>query len=298
MVQVQAARRERLAVLIINGVAAIGVLATLIPEPFPRFVAAGAVIVFLVMSTIVQLRSIDSAHARADAAVAAQGARDKMAAARHADVIRKIETQDYRGAIELIQSDVSTIVQRQTPPSPNDDPDVSLSFALPNQFVLQNYGGHATDVTIAPTTIDEYVSAVWDGQTIRTPEQSMLFAIVDIDYTRSAEMKPRFTFFGGPHEGATAETFFKALIKRRRIDHLGVGGEASHLVESGASPEQVYARFQQTWDLENAPIDLEMTVLCTGRMSRRRWRTTETLHYEPNTRIAYVKHSRPTEIIT
>lgn len=178
------------------------------------------------------------------------------------------------------------------------EPDIALRFTTPNEFVLHNYGSDATEVTIERVVIDEYVSDVWGSMSIRTPEQTTQFPIIDVDRGESADIRPTITHFGIALPNSTMVQFFKELIKRRRIDALGLNASASQLVEDGAPPEEVWARMQEIWRLEHEPLDIPMRLSYTGRLSGRRWETIETLHYDPQTNAAYVKHGRPREITT
>ncbi len=191
-------------------------------------------------------------------------------------------------------AEAATVADTQTAALSRDEPDVSLRFQLPNRFELHNYGGDATEVSIARVAIDEYVSDDLGSFEIKTPEQAVQFPVVDLDSGESAPILATHTFWGTPLEKATMAHLFEALIKRRRVDALGV--PEREFPQPDSTSERIQEYMRESARLRNEPVDIEMKVAFSNRRTGRKWEKIETLHYEPKTGEARVMHGKPKEV--
>jgi len=96
--------RERVVAIMTNGTALIGIIATLTLDitPTTRLVSCAFVVALLAVGTALQLRGIGLSARQALASSAAQSARDKLAIARHKEVLDRIALQDVGGAIAVL----------------------------------------------------------------------------------------------------------------------------------------------------------------------------------------------------
>lgn len=168
------------------------------------------------------------------------------------------------------------------------EPDVSLRFQLPNHFELHNYGGNATDVSIATVTIEEYIPHPLEVLPARVPEQTARFPRVDVDEGASVRVTPVFTYLV-PLE-STMEKFLNAFIEHRRVT------QAKAPPPETATPQEMRKHWAHVSLLRDDPVEIEMKLVYTSRATGRSWEKSETLHYDPKTRIAQVSHGMSVEI--